>query len=97
MWSGFNLLANLKYWRALPDDIQDVIRRNAAKYVAMQRAYTDDLNRSLVQKLAERGMIFNEADGHSFRTRLGDFYGRWKREFGPTAWSLLEEQVGRLG
>ena len=44
MWSGFNLLANLKFWNALPADIQAVIDRGVVKYVAMQRKYTDDLS-----------------------------------------------------
>ena len=98
MWSGFNLLANLKFWNSLPGDVQEIVQRNVKKYVAMQRAYTDDLNRQLGDKLAARGMIFNAADVSTFRTKLGGgFYQRWKSEFGPTAWSLLEREVGKLG
>jgi TRAP-type transport system periplasmic protein len=98
MWSGFNLLANLKFWEALPSDVQGVVQRNVKKYVAMQRAYTDGLNRELETKLAARGMIFNAADVSTFRAKLGGgFYQRWKSEFGSTAWSLLEGEVGRLG
>ncbi len=98
MWSGFNLLANLKFWSSLPGDMQEIVQRNVKKYVALQRAYTDDLNRQLGDKLAARGMIFNAADVSSFRAKLGGgFYQRWKSEFGPTAWSLLEREVGTLG
>ena len=98
MWSGFNLLANLKFWDALPSGVQDVVQRNVKKYVGAQRAYTDKLNRELETTLAGRGMVFNTADVATFRKKLGGgFYQRWKGEFGATAWSLLEEQVGRLG
>jgi len=98
MWSGFNLLANLKFWDGLPSDAQDVVQRNVKKYVALQRAHTDKLNRELETTLAGRGMVFNTADVTTFRRKLGGgFYQRWKGEFGATAWSLLEEQVGRLG
>jgi tripartite ATP-independent transporter DctP family solute receptor len=98
MWSGFNLLANLKFWNSLPEDVQEIVQRNVKKYVAMQRAYTDNLNRELGDKLAARGMIFNTADVSTFRAKLGGgFYQRWKNEFGPTAWSLLEREVGKLG
>src|SRR5258707_3508261 len=97
MWSGFNLLANLKFWEGLPADVQEVVQRHVKKYVAAQRAYTNDLNRQLETTLAGRGMLFNTADVTTFRGKLGGgFYQRWKGEFGPTAWSLLEEQVGRL-
>ena len=98
MWSGFNLLANLRFWNALPEDIQEIVKRNVQKYVAMQRAYTDNLNRQLGEKLAARGLIFNDADVASFRAKLGGgFYQRWKNEFGAAAWSLLEAEVGKLG
>jgi tripartite ATP-independent transporter DctP family solute receptor len=98
MWSGFNLLANLKFWDGLPADVQEVVQRNVKKYVAMQRAYTDNLNRELKDKLAARGLIFNTADVATFRTKLGEgFYQRWKKAFGQTAWSLLEGEVGKLG
>jgi TRAP-type transport system periplasmic protein len=98
MWSGFNLLANLDFWNRLPAGVQDAVQRNVRKYVAMQRAYTDDLNRQLGDKLAARGLVFNNADVASFRRKLGGgFYQRWKNEFGPTAWGLLEREVGKLG
>jgi tripartite ATP-independent transporter DctP family solute receptor len=98
MWSGFNLLANLKFWNSLPADVQEVINRNVRKYVAAQRAYTDKLNRELETTLAKRGQVFNRADVATFRRRLGDgFYQRWKKQLGDTAWNLLEAQVGRLG
>ncbi len=52
----------------------------------------------LAAAAAERGMIFNTADTASFRAKLGRaFYGRWREQFGTTAWSLLETEVGRLG
>jgi len=98
MWSGFNLLANLRFWQGLPSEIQQIVERNVQKYVALQRAYTDGLNRALGDKLAARGLVFNTADVSTFRRKLGGgFYQRWKDEFGPTAWGLLEREVGRLG
>lgn len=98
MWSGFNLIGNLAFWRRLPTEIEAVIDRAVAKHVAHQRAYTDDFNRELMGTLSKRGMIFNAADVDSFRRKLGSgFYRRWKARLGVTAWRLLEEQVGGLG
>lgn len=96
MWSGFNLLANRAWWQALPADVRDVVERNAATYAALQRRETDATNHALVEGLAARGMIVNAADAGSFRRRLGGFYARWKREFGPAAWNLLEAHAGPL-
>jgi tripartite ATP-independent transporter DctP family solute receptor len=98
MWSGFNLLANMKFWNGLPPDVQEVVLRNVKKYIALQRAYTDGLNRELATTLAARGMIFNTADVGTFRSKLGGgFYQRWRSQLGQTAWSLMEDQVGKLG
>ena len=55
------------------------------------------VNRNLAERLAGRGMIFNQVDTASFRRRLGPFYARWRKIFGPSAWSLLEAEVGPLG
>ncbi len=98
MWSGFNLLANARFWDALPEDVRDIAMRHAARAVAEQRAYTDALNRALETRLAERGMVFNQADTASFRRVLADgFYARWRERFGNTAWAALEAEIGRLG
>lgn len=97
-WAGFNLIANLPFWQKIPADIQAVIDRNVQKHVALQRIAAQQLNASLEPKLKERGMVFTTADTDSFRQKLASgFYPRWKNELGQTAWSLLEEKVGKLG
>lgn len=96
MWSGFNLLANLGAWRALPEDVREVVERVASRFARLQRSETDAENARLVTKLVERGLILNAADMRGARRRLDDFYVRWKREFGAKAWSLLEAQTGPL-
>ena len=95
-WSGFNLLANLKLWQSFPRGVQQVIERNALKFVRQQRADHDALNAEFRTKLAQQGMTFNEADTSSFRPRLASYYARWKETVGSRAWSLLEAHVGKL-
>jgi tripartite ATP-independent transporter DctP family solute receptor len=97
-WAGFNLIANMAVWQKIPSELQAVINRNVKKYVSMQRTHVQKLNAALEPKLKERGMIFTQADAESFRKKLvGEFYPRWKKQLGSTAWQLLEEKVGRLG
>ena len=97
MWSGFNLIGNLAFWNRLPADVQEVVNRAVATHIGWQRAYTDQFNRDLETRLAAvRGMLFNRADQASFRAVLsGEFYARWRRNFGDSAWRLLEGAVGR--
>lgn len=98
VWSGFNVYGNLEFWKSLPADVQEIVERNVKKFVAAQRENVRKVNRELESKLAERGMEFNTADTASFRRLLGtDFYARWKKEIGSTAWGLLEKDVGKLG
>ena len=96
MWSGFNLIANLKIWERLPADVQAVIQRNAAKYAKLQRADNEALNGSLRTRLAGRGMIFNDVAPASFKAMLGGYYARWKQQIGQRTWTLLEGHVGKL-
>jgi len=96
-WSGYNLLASLKVWQSLPADIQQVIERNARKFVALQRADTDNLNEQLRRDLEHHGMMFNTVDQASFRAVLPSYYPRWRDHVGNRAWTLLQQYTGRLG
>jgi TRAP-type C4-dicarboxylate transport system substrate-binding protein len=97
MWSGFNLMAHLATWQRLPDDIKAVLERNAAAYVRRQRVEQDQLNSSLRDIFAARGIAFNEIDQSAFRARLAGVYAAWKEKLGPKCWTLLEAEVGKLG
>jgi tripartite ATP-independent transporter DctP family solute receptor len=98
MWSGFNIIGNLPFWNALPEDVREIVLRNARLHVGRQRSHTIALNEALAGTLRERGLRFNTADTDSFRQRLaGGFYRQWKDELGTRVWSLLEAEVGRLG
>jgi TRAP-type transport system periplasmic protein len=96
-WSGFNMLANMERWRSLPEEIQTVIERNIARATALQRVDNERLNVALQERLAKRGMVFNETDLTGFRERLAPFYARWKDRVGRKTWDILESHVGTLG
>ncbi|GAC1535247.1 MAG: TRAP transporter substrate-binding protein [Candidatus Velthaea sp.] len=96
IWTGVWVVANPAGWNALPPDVRAVVLRNQEKYALQQRRDVQQLNAALIQKLVRRGMVFNIADVDSFKPKLGAFYGRWREEFGPEAWSLLEKAVGKI-
>jgi 2-polyprenyl-6-methoxyphenol hydroxylase-like FAD-dependent oxidoreductase len=92
--------ASVAYWLTRLDPTLSVaiVERAVATHVARQCAWTDGFNRDLERGLADRGMVFNTADVGGFRRALSaEFYQRSKERFGRTAWSLLEDAVGRLG
>jgi tripartite ATP-independent transporter DctP family solute receptor len=98
MWSGFNMMASLKFWNTLPADIQQTIERITRKHVARQRAHTDALNRGLENRIAGWGMVATQVDRADFRERLraAGFYQRWREITGKTAWQLMENSIGKI-
>jgi TRAP-type C4-dicarboxylate transport system substrate-binding protein len=97
MWSGFNAMAHLATWKALPDDIKGTIERNFTKYIRQQRQDQGALNASLRGDFVARGLTFNEVDQAAFRARLPGVYALWKEKLGSKCWSLVETEVGKLG
>ena len=62
MWSGFNQMAHLPTWQRLPADVQEIIERNVAQAVRLQRQDQAEANGSLRPELIERGLAFNDVD-----------------------------------
>jgi len=96
-WSGFTLLTNAAAWRALPQQIQQTVERNAEKFALLQREDIEHVNATGAEELTRKGMQVNTADTESFRARLGEFYARWREKAGPTAWRVLESYAGEIG
>jgi TRAP-type C4-dicarboxylate transport system substrate-binding protein len=97
VWSGFNLIANLKFWCSLTEGEQAAIHAAARRHVARQRDYAVHLNEALAVSLGRKGMQLEYVQPETFRARLGSaFYARWRERCGTGAWKLLQEAVGRL-
>lgn len=96
MWDGYWVLVNLDAWKALGPDMQAIVLRHAETYARSQRRDNEAINAAFADKLHRQGLTFNIADTATFKAKLHDFYLRWKAEFGPTAWDLLERNTGKL-
>jgi TRAP-type transport system periplasmic protein len=99
MWDGFWLLANRRAWERLPAEVRDIVAENWNEAALAERADLAQLNISLREDLASKGLIFNEPDPAPFREALGKagFYSEWRYRYGNEAWAMLESSVGRLG
>lgn len=96
-WSGFNLVANRRFWKSLDSAERNAVRDAVKMQLADQRAYTARLNAELETTLLRRGMRILKVDRESFRRRIGgEWYARWKERCGTIAWRLLEARVGKL-
>ena len=98
IWSGYWTLFNQDVWNKLGRDLQAIVSREMGAATLAARNDNVILNRSVRDKLARRGMIFNDVDKESFKKKLIDakYYERWKAEFGPKAWDALEKYANKL-
>ena len=90
---------NRAAWDRLPDDVKTVVARAFNEGALAQRAELAELNKTLQGDLEKKGMTFNTAETQSFRELLSKagFYKEWRDKLGDEVWSLLENQVGKLG
>ena len=98
MWDGYWQLANGRFWKGLPPEIQTVITKNVNKSGLGQRDDIFKQNSTFEKKLTDAKMIFNSVDQAAFRAKLSNagFYKEWKGKFGDKAWALLEEHTGKI-
>jgi tripartite ATP-independent transporter DctP family solute receptor len=96
-WTFTWLLINGAAWKALPIDLQAILRQNADAAGLRETRLVSQRNDAATKQLVQRGLQMNVADTRAFRPRLAAYYQRWKAEFGPAAWSALEQFSGNLG
>ncbi len=99
MWDGFWFLANRRNWEALPENIQTVVAKHINAAAINQRADILALNKTVEEELISKGMKVNSVDHELFREKLRNagFYAEWKKNYGDKAWSILENNVGKIG
>ena len=98
MWDGFWFLANQRAWEALPEDVRGIVAKNINSAGLKERDDVAELNATLQQSLAAKGLQFNQPDAAPFRDKLraAGFYTEWKGKYGEEAWAILEKSVGKL-
>ena len=98
MWDGFWFLANRRAWEALPDDVRSIAAKHFNAAGAKEREDVAELNATLQQDLATKGLVFNKPDHAPFREKLraAGFYTEWKAKYGDEAWAILEKSAGKL-
>ena len=98
MWDGFWFLANQRAWQALPEDVRGIVAKNINMAGLKERDDVAELNATLQQSLAAKGLVFNRPDPAPFRDKLraAGFYSEWRSKYGEEAWGILEKSTGKL-
>jgi tripartite ATP-independent transporter DctP family solute receptor len=98
IWDPFWLLGNRRAFGRLPENVQEIVRREFDRASMEQRADVVRLNASLKADLSGKGLTFETVDQAAFRAALkkSGFYTEWREKFGAEAWAALEGVVGPL-
>ena len=99
MWSGYWNLINMDKWNSLPPNLQASLSKNLNQSAILERRDSELQTASVQDKLHRQGLQFNAVDVATFKAKLASngYYARWKENFGPQAWTLLEKYTGKLG
>ncbi len=98
MWAGYWNIINMDKWNSLPPNYQAIVSRELNASALRERRDNELLTASLQDKMQRQGLAFNAVDVATFKAKLAStgYYGRWKENFGPAAWTLLEQYAGKL-
>lgn len=98
IWDPFFVLGNRRSMKALPDELQALVRREFDQAAVEQREDTAKLNLTLKDQLTAKGITFVQPDKDAFRKGLttAGFYKEWRAKFGEDNWKTLESAVGAL-
>jgi TRAP-type C4-dicarboxylate transport system substrate-binding protein len=97
-WSGYWVIANRRALASLPSNLLAIVNESFDAAAVKERADLLEMDRSLQNELAEKGMAFNKPDPTQFRAALvkAGFYTQWQKTYGSEAWERLEKYPGRL-
>lgn len=98
MWDGQFTLVNGKVWKALPENLQEVLSRNFNEAAMRERADLVKVNQNVEAELTKLGLQFHRTDPELFRAAISKagYYRKWKATFGDEAWAMLEKYAGAL-
>lgn len=94
-WAGLWLMANGDLWKQFPADLAQIVERNNTKYAALARQDMRTGDAALLTELSRHGVAVNRVDPTPFQKVMRPYYEAWAAVFGPTAWGLLENSLGR--
>jgi TRAP-type transport system periplasmic protein len=98
-WDGFWLIANGRFWKTVPPDVQQILNTHFNDAARKQREDNARLNADLQKALEKKGLIFNTVDAAVFQAALrsSGFYTQWRGKFGTEIWSALQQYAKNLG
>lgn len=97
-WAGYHVAFNVRAWKRLPPDLQNLAETVFDAAALQERQDWIEGNKTILEKLKGKGMIFNQPDVGPFREKLRQtgFYPEMKAKMGEPGWTLLEKYVGKL-
>ena len=80
-WMGLTMTANQRVWNKLPDDVKEIIKREAVEAAEWSFREIEKDDQAALKLMAEKGMDINEnPDRDSFRKTIPEFYKQYEKE-----------------
>lgn len=80
-WMGLTMTANQRAWNKLPDDVKEIIKREAIEAAEWSFKEIEKDDQAALKLMAEKGMDINaEPDRDSFRKTIPEFYKQYEKE-----------------
>jgi hypothetical protein len=90
MWDGQFTLVNVRVWKSLPENLQEVLARNFNAAAMREREDLVKVNQNVETELTKLGLQFHRTDPEMFRAAVSKagYYKKWKATFGDEAWRM---------
>ncbi|MCO5065007.1 MAG: TRAP transporter substrate-binding protein [Rhizobiaceae bacterium] len=91
-WDSWATFANRAAWERLPEDLQEIVRKNLDEAQLKQRVDSEADQKRSVGVLEENGINIIRPEPGVFQKALAatSFYADWKQQYGDEAWAVLE-------
>lgn len=89
-WTSAVLEINLDTWNSLPEDLQEILEKNARKYRDVQRERIQQEDVEVIKELESSGMEVNYVnDLDPFKEKMEPIYDKYRNEFGDELMDLI--------
>jgi tripartite ATP-independent transporter DctP family solute receptor len=82
IWGSANFEINKPLWDKLPQDLKDVLQKNATKAAESERKLIQQSDNELVAELKKKGMQVNEVDTRPFKAAIQPVYEKYQAVYG---------------
>lgn len=86
-----HFVINESFYKKLPDDLKQILSKNAQKMQAFMLSLVMENEKSALETLKKSMTIVEDVDKNSFRKAMLPVYEKYKKVFQPEIWAAIEK------